>query len=138
LEGDGVEEAKQDYDERGKPAIKMVMTNAGSKVWARMTGKNVGRPIAIALDDIVYSAPNVNGAIEGGNSEISGNFTVEEAQDLANILKSGKLDAPAKIVGFVVTPDTARDSIKAFREPDSIRSRDRSSSQILTPAALRS
>jgi len=112
LEGDGVEEARQDYDEVGKPAIKMVMTNAGSKIWARMTGKNVGRPIAIALDNIVYSAPNVNGAIEGGNSEISGKFTVEEAQDLANILKSGKLDAPAKIVAEqVVGPTLGKEAV---------------------------
>ncbi len=112
LEGDGVEEAKQDYDEVGKPAIKMVMTNSGSKIWARLTGKNVGRPIAIALDDIVYSAPNVNGAIEGGNSEISGKFTVEEAQDLANILKSGKLDAPAKIVAEqVVGPTLGKEAV---------------------------
>ena len=112
LEGDGVEEAKQDFDEVGKPAIKMVMTNSGSKIWARLTGKNVGRPIAIALDDIVYSAPNVNGAIEGGNSEISGKFTVEEAQDLANILKSGKLDAPAKIVAEqVVGPTLGKEAV---------------------------
>ena len=90
LEGDGVEEARQDFDESGKPAIKMVMTNTGAKIWAKMTAKNVGRPIAIALDDIVYSAPNVNGAIEGGNSEISGKFSVEEAQDLA---KEGKIDS---------------------------------------------
>ena len=112
LEGDGVEEARQDYDEMGKPAIKMVMTNSGSKIWARMTAKNVGRPIAIALDDIVYSAPNVNGAIEGGNSEISGKFSVEEAQDLANILKSGKLDAPAKIVAEqVVGPTLGKEAV---------------------------
>ncbi len=112
LEGDGVEEAKQDYDEFGKPAIKMVMTSVGSKTWARLTGKNVGRPIAIALDNIVYSAPNVNGAIEGGNSEISGKFTVEEAQDLANILKSGKLDAPAKIVAEqVVGPTLGKEAV---------------------------
>ncbi len=112
LEGDGVEEAKQDYDEFGKPAIKMVMTSTGSKTWARLTGKNVGRPIAIALDNIVYSAPNVNGAIEGGNSEISGNFSVEEAQDLANILKSGKLDAPAKIVAEqVVGPTLGKEAV---------------------------
>ena len=112
LEGDAVEEAKQDYDELGKPAIKMIMTNSGSKAWARMTAKNVGRPIAIALDDIVYSAPNVNGAIEGGNSEISGKFTVEEAQDLANILKSGKLDAPAKIVAEqVVGPTLGKEAV---------------------------
>ena len=113
LEGDAVEEAKQDFDEMGKPAIKMVMTNVGSKVWAKLTAKNVGRPIAIALDDIVYSAPNVNGAIEGGNSEISGKFTIEEAQDLANILKSGKLDAPAKIVAEqVVGPTLGKEAVQ--------------------------
>ncbi len=106
LEGDGVDEAKQDYDELGRPAIKMQMSSVGSKTWARLTGKNVGRPIAIALDEIVYTAPNVNGPIEGGNSEISGSFTVEEAQDLANILKSGKLDAPAKIVAEQVVGPT--------------------------------
>ncbi|MEP7164143.1 MAG: protein translocase subunit SecDF [Ferruginibacter sp.] len=112
LEGDGVDEAKQDYDELGRPAIKMQMTSVGSKSWARLTGKNVGRPIAIALDDIVYTAPNVNGPIEGGNSEISGNFTVEEAQDLANILKSGKLDAPAKIVAEqVVGPTLGKEAV---------------------------
>ena len=112
LEGDGVEEARQDFDELGRPAIKMVMTSTGAKIWAKMTAKNVGRPIAIALDDIVYSAPNVNGAIEGGNSEISGKFTVEEAQDLANILKSGKLDAPAKIVAEqVVGPTLGQEAV---------------------------
>ena len=112
LEGDGVEEARQDFDESGKPAIKMVMTSTGAKIWAKMTAKNVGRPIAIALDDIVYSAPNVNGAIEGGNSEISGKFSVEEAQDLANILKSGKLDAPAKIVAEqVVGPTLGKEAV---------------------------
>jgi len=112
LEGDAVEEAKQDFDQMGKPAIKMVMNNVGSKVWAKLTAKNVGRPIAIALDDVVYSAPNVNGAIEGGNSEISGKFTIEEAQDLANILKSGKLDAPAKIVAEqVVGPTLGKEAV---------------------------
>ncbi|MEO5943015.1 MAG: protein translocase subunit SecDF [Ferruginibacter sp.] len=113
LEGDGVDEAKQDYDESGRPAIKMNMTSVGAKTWARLTGKNIGRPIAIALDDIVYTAPNVNGAIEGGNSEISGSFTVEEAQDLANILKSGKLDAPAKIVAeTVVGPTLGKEAVR--------------------------
>ena len=112
LEGDAVEEAKQDFDQMGKPAIKMVMNNVGSKVWAKLTAKNVGRPIAIALDDVVYSAPNVNGPIEGGNSEISGKFTIEEAQDLANILKSGKLDAPAKIVAEqVVGPTLGKEAV---------------------------
>ena len=113
LEGDAIEEAKQDYDEVGRPAIKMQMNTTGSKAWARLTGKNVGRPIAIALDDIVYTAPNVNGVIEGGNSEISGNFTVEEAQDLSNILKSGKLDAPAKIVAEqVVGPTLGKEAVR--------------------------
>ncbi len=113
LEGDAIEEAKQDFDELGRPAIKMQMNSVGSKTWARLTGKNVGRPIAIALDDIVYTAPNVNGPIEGGNSEISGNFTVEEAQDLANILKSGKLDAPAKIVAEqVVGPTLGAEAVR--------------------------
>ncbi len=113
LEGEGVREARQDFDEKGRPAIKMEMTSTGSKTWARLTGKNVGRPIAIALDDIVYSAPNVNGAIEGGSSEISGSFTVQQAQDLANILKSGKLDAPANIVAQqVVGPTLGAESVR--------------------------
>ncbi|MEO8960580.1 MAG: protein translocase subunit SecDF [Ginsengibacter sp.] len=98
LEGEGVEDSRSDYDEHGRPAIKMTMTPTGSRVWAKLTADNVNRPIAIVLDDIVYSAPNVNGAIEGGNSEISGNFSVQEAQDLASILRIGKIDAPAKIV----------------------------------------
>src|SRR6185312_7265476 len=98
LEGDGVEDSRADYDEHGRPAIKMTMTPTGSRIWGKLTTDNVGRPIAIVLDNIVYSAPNVNGPIEGGNSEISGNFTVQEAQDLASILRIGKIDAPAKIV----------------------------------------
>lgn len=113
LEGEGVQEARQDFDEKGSPAIKMVMTPSGSKTWARLTTKNVGRPIAIALDDIVYSAPNVNGPIEGGNSEISGSFSVEEAQDLANTLKSGKVNAPGKIVAEqVVGPTLGKESVR--------------------------
>ena len=98
LEGDGVAEASQGYDEKGMPSIKMQMTPTGSRTWANLTEKNDKRYVAISLDDIVYSSPRVNGKIEGGNTEISGNFTVEAAQDLSNILKSGKLDAPAKIV----------------------------------------
>jgi SecD/SecF fusion protein len=113
LEGDGVEEAKQDYDEHGNPSISMQMNNAGAKTWAKLTTKNIDRPIAIVLDDIVYSAPNVGGPIEGGNSKITGNFSVEEAQDLANTLKSGKLDAPAKIVAQqVVGPTLGKESVK--------------------------
>ena len=119
LEGDAVEEASQQYDERSRPAVKMQMTPSGSRIWAKLTADNVGKPIAIVLDDVVYSAPNVNGPIEGGSSEISGSFTVEEAQDLANILKSGKLDAPAKIVQEqIVGPTLGKEAVnggaKAF------------------------
>lgn len=119
LEGEGVEDSRADYDERGRPAIKMQMTPSGSRTWAKLTTDNVNKPIAIVLDDIVYSAPNVNGPIEGGNSEISGNFTVEEAQDLANILKIGKIDAPAKIVqeqtvGPTLGQDAVNGGAKAF------------------------
>jgi SecD/SecF fusion protein len=119
LEGDGVEEASQQYDERSRPSVKMQMTPSGSRTWAKLTTDNVNKPIAIVLDDVVYSAPNVNGPIEGGSSEISGSFTVEEAQDLANILKSGKLDAPAKIVQEqIVGPTLGQEAVnggaKAF------------------------
>jgi SecD/SecF fusion protein len=98
LEGDGVQQASQDYDDRGRPAIKMTMTKQGERIWGELTTSNVGKPIAIVLDNAVYSAPNVINPITTGNSEISGNFSIEEAQDLANILQSGKLPAPAKIV----------------------------------------
>lgn len=98
MEGDAVDKAKQDYSQEGKVVITMQMTPTGTKSWSRLTGKNVDRPVAISLDDIVYSAPNVQNQIDGGNTEISGKFTVEEAQDLAEVLTTGKLDAPAKIV----------------------------------------
>jgi len=113
LEGDGVQQATQDYDDRGRPAIKMLMTKQGERIWADLTTENVGKPIAVVLDNIVYSAPNVINPITGGNSEISGNFTVEEAQDLANILQSGKLPAPARIVqGTVVGPTLGAAAVK--------------------------
>ncbi len=98
LEGDHVANAAQDFDERGKVAIKMNMDKLGTSIWAKMTTKNVGKPLAIVLDNIVYSAPNVNDAITTGNSSISGNYSLKTAQDLAEILESGKLPAPAKIV----------------------------------------
>lgn len=113
MEGESVDQASQSYDETGRPSIKMQMTSTGSKTWANLTGKNDKRYVAISLDDIVYSAPRVNGKIEGGNTEISGNFTIEEAQDLANILKSGKLDAPAKIVAEqIVGPTLGQEAVK--------------------------
>ncbi len=98
LEGEHVSDACQDYDERGRVAIKMSMDRVGEKIWAKMTGDNIGKPIAIVMDNIVYSAPFVNGVIPNGSSEITGSFSLTEAQDLADILKSGKLPAPAKIV----------------------------------------
>ena len=113
IEGDAVSNATQQFDQVGKPSISMQMNPTGTKAWARLTTKNVGRPIAIALDDIVYSAPNVNGAIEGGNSEISGSFTVEQAKDLSQILTAGKLDAPAKIVAEqVVGPTLGAEAVR--------------------------
>ncbi len=98
LEGDHVANAAQDFDERGKVAIKMNMDKMGTTIWAKMTSRNVGKPLAIVLDNTVYSAPNVNDAITTGNSSISGNYSLKTAQDLAQILESGKLPAPAKIV----------------------------------------
>jgi SecD/SecF fusion protein len=120
LEGDAVTDASQDYDPTTqKVEVKMTMNTSGAKVWSKMTEANVGQPIAIVLDNVVYSAPNVIQKIDGGNSNISGSFTTEEAQDLANILKIGKLPAPAKIVQEqVVGPTLGRDAIngglKAF------------------------
>lgn len=113
LEGDHITEAAQDYDERGRVAIKMNMDKVGSNIWAKMTGRNIGKPIAIVLDNIVYSAPNVNDAITTGNSQISGNYSIKEAQDLSEILKSGKLPAPAKIVQEqVVGPTLGAEAVK--------------------------
>jgi SecD/SecF fusion protein len=106
LEGGDVSDARQDYDEKGKPAIKMNMTTSGTRIWATLTTKNKGKPIAVVLDNVVYSAPFVNEPIPNGQSIISGNFTVQEAQDLANILQSGKLPAPAKIVSEQVVGPT--------------------------------
>jgi SecD/SecF fusion protein len=98
LEGDHIASASQDYDERGRIAIKMNMDKIGTNLWAKMTTKNAGKPIAIVLDYFVYSAPNVNEPITTGNSQISGSYSLKEAQDLSEILESGKLPAPAKIV----------------------------------------
>ncbi len=113
LEGEHVSDARQDFDERGRVAIKMNMDKVGEKIWAKMTGDNIGKPIAIVMDNIVYSAPFVNGVIPNGSSEITGSFTLNEAQDLADILKSGKLPAPAKIVQEqVVGPTLGQDAVR--------------------------
>ncbi len=98
LGGETVTNAGFDFDQTGKTNVSLEMNPIGAKIWADLTRANVGRPIAIVVDNIVYSAPNVNEPIEGGRSSISGNFTQEDASDLANILKIGKLPAPAKIV----------------------------------------
>lgn len=98
LEGEHVSEAGQGYDDRNRPSINMKMDALGTRIWAQMTRENVGKPIAIVLDNVVYSAPFVQNEIPYGNSQITGSFTTTEAQDLASILQSGKLPAPAKIV----------------------------------------
>ncbi len=113
MDGESVEDAFQGFDEKGAPSIKMNMTSFGSKKWAQLTKDNVSRPVAISLDDVVYSAPNVVGPIEGGQTEISGKFTTEEAQDLANTLKSGKTNAPAKIVAEQVVGATIGESARS-------------------------
>lgn len=115
LGGEVITEARQDYDQNGRVEVSMSMNSEGAKTWKRLTGENIGRQIAIVLDDYVYSAPNVNGEIPNGQSSISGgNTTVEEAQDLANILKAGKLPARAKIVEeAVVGPSLGKEAINA-------------------------
>lgn len=98
IDGGAVESSKADLDQFGKVTIGMKMTSEGARKWKKMTGSNVGRNIAIVVDNVVYSAPNVNEEISGGSSSISGAFTQEEATDLSNILKIGKLPASATIV----------------------------------------
>ncbi|MBF8961628.1 protein translocase subunit SecDF [Pontibacter sp. FD36] len=112
MTGDAVNDARQDFDQNGRPEINMTMTPAGSKRWAKLTGDNVGRQVAIVLDNYVYSAPVVQGEITGGNSSITGNFTIEEAKDLANILKAGKMPAPTRIVEeAIVGPSLGQEAI---------------------------
>ena len=114
LEGDVVTDAKDTYDQFGKPAVSMSMNSEGSRRWALMTKQNIGKAIAIVLDGYVYSAPNVNSEITGGNSEITGHFTPEESKDLANVLKSGKMPAPAHIVQEdIIGPSLGQESINA-------------------------
>jgi hypothetical protein len=114
LEGDVVTDAKDSYDQFGKPAVSMSMNSEGSRRWALMTKQNIGKAIAIVLDGYVYSAPNVNSEITGGNSEITGHFTPEESKDLANVLKSGKMPAPAHIVQEdIIGPSLGQESINA-------------------------
>src|SRR3712207_4430179 len=114
LEGDVVTDAKDEYDQFGKPAVSMGMNADGARRWAQLTKQNIGRSIAIVLDNYVYSAPNVYSEITGGRSQITGHFTPEQAKDLANVLKSGKMPAPARIVQEdIVGPSLGQESINA-------------------------
>lgn len=113
LEGDVITEARSDYGQSGSPEVTMAMNSKGARDWAKLTGDNKGKYIAIVLDNIVYSAPSVKDAIEGGRSSISGSFTVQETQDLARILSAGKYPAPAKIVQEEqVGPTLGKEAIK--------------------------
>ncbi|PKQ66789.1 protein translocase subunit SecDF [Labilibaculum manganireducens] len=114
LDGDAVTSAREQIDQnKAQAEVSMSMSGEGAKVWARLTKDNIDRAIAIVLDGYVYSAPNVISEIKGGQSSISGNFTIAEAKDLANILKSGKLPAPAHIIADeVVGPSLGQESIQ--------------------------
>ena len=114
LEGDVIVDAKDEFEQvSGRPNVSMQMNNDGAHRWAQLTKANVGKAIAIVLDGVVYSAPRVLGEISGGNSSITGNFTIEDTKDLANTLKSGRMPAPARIVQEeVVGPTLGAQSIK--------------------------
>lgn len=98
LEGNVITDATQDFDPSGRPEVTMTMNGTGARIWKNITASNIGKRVAIVLDNYVYSAPMINGEIPNGRSSISGSFTVEEAKDLANVLKAGKLPAPTHIV----------------------------------------
>jgi len=106
LTGEVITDARQDLDQSARPSISMQMNSNGAKNWRRLTSTNIGRRVAIVLDNYVYSAPFVQNEIPNGNSQITGDFTIEEAQDLANILKAGTLPAPTTIVEDVVIGPT--------------------------------
>ncbi|MBR2025910.1 MAG: protein translocase subunit SecD [Alistipes sp.] len=115
LDGSVISDARANYAQTGgKAEVSMAMNSNGVAEWARLTGENIGKCIAIVLDGHVYSAPVVNNKIEGGNSSITGDFTIQEAEDLANVLKSGKVPAPARIIqDTVVGPSLGQESINA-------------------------
>lgn len=114
LEGDVITDAKDEFDQMSnRPSVSMSMNSDGARRWAEMTKANINKAIAIVLDGAVYSAPRVNGEISGGNSQITGNFTIEDTKDLANTLKSGRMPAPARIVQEdVVGPTLGAQSIQ--------------------------
>lgn len=115
LEGNVVTDARADFSQTSAYAnVSMSMNADGAKAWQRITKENIGKSVAIVLDGLVYSFPTVQNEIAGGNSQITGNFTVEEAKDLANTLKSGKMPAPARIIQEdVVGPSLGREAIQA-------------------------
>ncbi|PCH94524.1 MAG: protein translocase subunit SecDF [Bacteroidetes bacterium] len=115
LEGDVIIDARQDYGQfSNQPEISMTMNSEGAKIWKRMTSENIGKSIAIVLDNYVYTFPNIIGEIPNGRSSITGAFTIKEAQDIANILKAGKLPAPARIVEeAIVGPSLGQEAIDA-------------------------
>ena len=115
IDGDEVTDARVQYGNTGgNPEVSMSMNAEGANIWARLTKENIGKQVAIVLDGMVYSYPTVQSEIAGGSSQITGNFTLEEAEDLANVLKSGKLPAPATIIQEqVVGPSLGAESINA-------------------------
>lgn len=114
LDGKAVTDASTNYDNLRGNEVSMRMNPEGARAWARVTGNNVGKQVAIVLDDQVYSAPNVNQAIEGGQSSITGDFDLDEAKDLANVLKSGKMDAKVHIISdMVIGPSLGKQAIEA-------------------------
>ena len=114
MQGDVIADAKDDFDQNHQPIVSMTMTTNGARDWASLTKKNLKRCVAIVLDGYVYSAPVVQNEISGGTSQISGHFTVEDTRDLANVLKSGKMPAPTKIVQEeTVGPSLGAASIQA-------------------------
>ena len=114
LEGEVVTEAKDEYDQFGNPVVTMKMNTEGARKWAALTEANVNHCVAVVLDNLVYSAPNVMNKIDGGNTQISGSFTTTETKDLANVLQSGKMPAPASIIQEdIVGPTLGAQSIKA-------------------------
>ena len=113
LEGDVITSSKDDFDQMGHPSVSMQMNSDGARRWSQITKQNIGRAVAIVLDDAVYSAPRILTQIDGGNSQITGSFTIEDTKDLANTLNSGKMPAPTRIVQEeVVGPSLGAQSIK--------------------------
>jgi SecD/SecF fusion protein len=113
LEGDVITSAKDDFDQMGHPSVSMEMNSDGARRWSQITKMNIGKAVAIVLDDAVYSAPRILSQIDGGRSQITGNFTIEDTKDLANTLNSGKMPAPTRIVQEeVVGPSLGAQSIQ--------------------------